>query len=83
MPRDQICHQTTENENLERKRTGEKRKRKNLHAKQGKDEDEEDKEDEQSNNWSDWVNQRFDQTSHGFPVPGKETSVDFLLQFLP
>ena len=50
MPRDQICHQTTENENLERKRTDEKIKRKNLHAKQGKDEDEENKEDEQSNN---------------------------------
>ena len=50
MPRDQICHQTTENANLERKIKDKKRREKNLHAKQGKDEDEEDKEDKQSNN---------------------------------
>ena len=52
-------------------------KAKDLHAKQSKDEDEEDEEDEQSNNGRNWVNKGLYQTTHGFPVPVKETCILF------
>ena len=57
---------------------------KDLHAKEGKDEDEEDQEDEQCVNGSDRVDQTLDQVTHGRPVPAitsRESKSNFSIEF--